>query len=120
MGWSIGFDEKWQRDIGYGVPAQCDHPGCLTEIHRGLEYVCGSEPRGGDNGCGLYFCGEHRFAIIYNYKALGVPCYACTRCFDLKEPFEPSVDIELWRDWKKTDASWAEWREENPDKVKEL
>lgn len=22
MSWSIGYDEKWQRDIGYGVPAE--------------------------------------------------------------------------------------------------
>lgn len=27
MGWSIGYDDKWFRDIGYGVPAYCDHPG---------------------------------------------------------------------------------------------
>src|SRR4051812_7048849 len=26
MGWSIGYDSNWQRDIGYGVPAFCDHP----------------------------------------------------------------------------------------------
>ena len=26
MGWSIGFDSKWNRDIGYGVPATCDYP----------------------------------------------------------------------------------------------
>ena len=30
MGWSIGYDEKWQRDIGYGVPAICDYPGCTA------------------------------------------------------------------------------------------
>lgn len=41
MGWSIGFDSNWNRDIGYGVPAFCDHPGCTAEIDRGLAYVCG-------------------------------------------------------------------------------
>lgn len=39
MGWSVGFDENWQRDIGYGVPAYCDHPQCKAEIDRGLDYV---------------------------------------------------------------------------------
>lgn len=23
MGWSIGFDSNWNRDVGYGVPATC-------------------------------------------------------------------------------------------------
>jgi len=32
MGWSIGYDGNWKRDIGYGVPAYCDFPGCWTEI----------------------------------------------------------------------------------------
>ena len=44
MGWSIGFDTRWNRDIGYGVPAYCDHPGCNKEIDRGLSHVCGGEP----------------------------------------------------------------------------
>jgi hypothetical protein len=44
MGWSIGYDENWKRDIGYGVPAVCDHPKCNKIINRGLSYVCGGEP----------------------------------------------------------------------------
>lgn len=28
MSWVIGFDSNWNRDIGYGVLAFCDHPGC--------------------------------------------------------------------------------------------
>lgn len=59
MGWSIGYDSKWKRDIGYGVPAWCDHPGCIEEIYRGLSHVCGGEPYGGERGCGLY-SGESR------------------------------------------------------------
>ena len=50
MGWSIGYDSNWDRDIGYGVPAYCDHPDCNEEIDRGLSYVCGGEPYGGDRG----------------------------------------------------------------------
>lgn len=59
MGWACGFDPTWQRDIGYGVPATCDQPGCGAPIDRGLSYVCGGQPYGGDEGCGLYFCTAH-------------------------------------------------------------
>ena len=44
MGWSIGFDRRWNRDIGYGVPATCDQPGCGADIDRGLAFVCGGDP----------------------------------------------------------------------------
>ena len=40
MGWAIGYDGRWERDIGYGVPAVCDHPDCNVRIDRGLDYVC--------------------------------------------------------------------------------
>ncbi len=36
MGWSIGYDDNWKRDIGYGVRATCDHPACNAKIDRGL------------------------------------------------------------------------------------
>ena len=38
MGWSIGYDNNWNRDIGYGVPAFCDHPKCDKE-KVGEEYA---------------------------------------------------------------------------------
>jgi hypothetical protein len=60
MSWAVGFDSNWKRDIGYGVPATCDRPGCGTGIDRGLAYVCGGQPYGGEEGCGLYFCGYCR------------------------------------------------------------
>jgi hypothetical protein len=101
MGWAVGYDEKWQRDIGYGVPALCDYPGCNEEIDRGLSYVCGYEkPYGGDDGCGLFFCGEHGGGMI------------CERCDGGEDPFEAKPDIKKWTEWKATDPSWAEWRKE--------
>lgn len=100
MGWSIGFDPNWNRDIGYGVPAYCDHPDCNKVINRGLSYVCGNAPYGGDRGCGLYFCEEH-----LNYKQL---CKRCER--RSKKLFEPKSDYPDWIEWKATDDSWAEWR----------
>jgi hypothetical protein len=56
MGWSIGYDPAWNRDVGYGVPAWCDHPDCTAEIDRGVSFVCGGEPCGGGHGCGLFSC----------------------------------------------------------------
>lgn len=115
MGWSIGFDGKWNRDIGYGVPAVCDHPDCHEEIDRGLSYVCaGQVPYGGD-GCGLYFCAKHRGHNIYASEEE----YAdgCERCAKGEDPFDPKPDVLRWINWKLTDESWQEWRAENPEEV---
>ncbi len=108
MGWSIGYDEHWKRDIGYGVPAYCDFPGCSEEIDRGLSYVCcGQEPYGGI-GCGLYFCGKHHQHFLRDEMG------ACSRCSNYRKPFTPKPDHPDWIKHKLTDESWAEWRKENP------
>lgn len=104
MGWSIGFDTKWKRDVGYGVPAFCDHPRCHAVIDRGISYVCGGKPFGGDKGCGLYFCFEH---LSWSDGQL------CMRCRNHKPSFEPKPDHPDWIHHKATDASWAQWRAEN-------
>lgn len=109
MGWSVGWDEKWQRDIGYGVPSTCDHPGCTQTIDRGLSYVCGGEPHGGERGCGLYFCSKH----MYWGEKKGDP-QMCMNCCDGKEPFKSKPDTQEWIDWKLTDESWGPWRMDNP------
>lgn len=108
MGWSIGYDSKWNRDIGYGVPAYCDHPKCNAKIDRGLSYVCGGEPYGGEHGCGLYFCYEHQ-----HYRSATNP-QACARCLRYKPPFKAKRDHPEWVHHKTTDESWAEWRAEHP------
>lgn len=109
MGWEVGFDENWKRDIGYGVPSICDHPGCKEEIDRGLGRVCGGEAYGGDKGCGLFFCGEH-----LNAEGL------CERCAAGKEAFEPTPDTIEWITHKLNHESWGEWRKENPRLVADL
>lgn len=59
MGWSYGHDRSG-REIGYGVAAECDRPGCNTKIDRGLGFCCGGMHDAGFGvGCGGYFCGEH-------------------------------------------------------------
>jgi hypothetical protein len=117
MGWAIGYDERHRRDIGYGVPAICDHPDCNEEIDRGLAYVCcDSEPYGGGRGCGLFFCGLHH--PYCNGKHSGM----CERYAKRRQPFKPKPDTLKWLYFKMTDPSWEEWRKENglvPDNVDE-
>lgn len=109
MGWSIGYDRRWSRDIGYGVPAYCDHPKCHAEIDRGLGYVCGAEPFGGDDGCGLYFCEAHGGGHL------------CPRCEASKPPYKRiKPDHPDWIQHKLTDESWAAWRAEFPDEASQL
>lgn len=95
MGWSLGYDENWKRDIGYGVPAYCDHPKCGKEIDRGLSYVCGGEPYGGDKGCGLYFCSEHLFLSVRRPQL-------CARCYKYRQPFKPTSDHPEWIAYKQS------------------
>lgn len=114
MGWSIGYDTTWKRDVGYGVPATCDHLGCSKEIDRGMAYVCGGEPFGGDVGCGLYFCDHHT-----SFKR-GKGPQLCARCINGQEPFTPTPDVRKWIEHKLTDESWQRWRDENPEQVAEL
>jgi len=113
MGWSIGYDETWKRDIGYGVPAYCDHPDCWAEIHRGLSYVCGGEPYGGEHGCGLFFCAHHLFYTPRRPQR-------CPRCITRKPSFKPKPDTYEWRQHKLTHSSWQKWRDENPAEVARL
>lgn len=113
MSWAVGFDHNWRRDIGYGVPATCDHPDCNERIDRGLAYVCGGEPWGGEHGCGLFFCSQHR-----TIGAKGL--FVCERCDAGASPFQPKPDHPEWLEWKLTDESWAAWRAENPLAVAEM
>lgn len=97
MSWAVGEFEG--RDIGYGVPAICDHPDCDERIDRGLGYVCADGAvYGGDDGCGRFFCMEHGGGS------------QCERCAAGQPPFEPSPDTAEWITHKQTDPSWAEWR----------
>src|SRR5580692_1637150 len=106
MSWAVGYDTKWSRYIGYGVPAYCDEPNCYTEIDRGLSYVCCDfEPYGGDDGCGLYFCEKHRYSPDDSD--------VCPHVDYVAKPDHPD-----WVRHKLTDPSWAEWRAENSEWVR--
>lgn len=109
MGWSIGFDTNWNRDIGYGVPAVCDHPTCNKEINRGISYVCGGEPYGGEHGCGLFFCGKHLY-----FGRSKISPQLCPKCFRYDhKPYKPKPDVKEWVEHKMTHPSWKEWRIQN-------
>lgn len=116
MGWSIGFDNNWHRDVGYGVPAICDKPKCNEKIDRGLSYVCGSDMYGGEYGCGLYFCGKH----LQYQKPRGADgnVQRCPSCIKGHPTYSAKPDTEEWIKHKLTDESWAEWREENQEQVR--
>lgn len=116
MGWSIGYDSNWQRDIGYGVPATCDHPGCGAEIDRGLGYVCGDEPYGGEHGCGLFFCGKHRKTAGDRRENASL----CTRCYHGRASYKPTPDVPAWMRHKLRDFSWSVWRRQNPELVEAI
>lgn len=108
MGWAVGKHNG--RDIGYGVPALCDAPGCNEMIDRGLAYVCcDQQPYGGEKGCGLFFCAKHS-------DSRG----RCSRCRNYRTPYQPKPDVPEWIEWKLTDESWQRWRDENPDEVAKM
>jgi hypothetical protein len=114
MGWSVGTDRDG-RDIGYGVPALCDHPDCNTEIDRGLSFVCGMiNTSGEDRGCGLHFCTDH----LRNSAKFGQLCFRCWP--KQRSPFKRKQDIAEWVQHKLTDPTWAQWRAENPQDVAAL
>lgn len=110
MGWSIGYDSRWNRDVGYGVPGFCDHPGCPRTIDRGLAHVCGGDPFGGEYGCGLYFCERH---LLYA-PVEDVYTQLCSRCANpvAMPPYPPKPEHPRWLHFKETDPSWEEWRNE--------
>lgn len=119
MGWSIGDFNG--RDIGYGVPATCDYPGCGAEIHRGLAFVCGSNAHGGEHGCGLFFCPYH---LDYSDND-EMTERLCERCLAPDKDgyvtaFDETPDVPEWINHKLTDESWQRWRDENAEEVAEM
>ena len=109
MGWSLGFSEFWKRDIGYGVPAKCDHPDCKVKIDRGFSYFCGSidgipqwilidetDIKKLDEimGCGLFFCVDHKkdFEICECQKH--IVCEG-EECPNVEETFNVSKTLSI-------------------------
>lgn len=115
MGYAV-YEDIWHpgRWAGYGVPAECDMPGCTTMIDRGLGYQCDHhhiiedvyigdewdhEEEHDLEGCYLYFCSEH--------------CYATETHFEV----DPKPDHPEWLWWILVAPSWAKWRTDHPERV---
>lgn len=121
MGWAVGKHEG--RDIGYGVPAICDHPSCEVRIDRGLAYVCGSNPYGEEHGCGLFFCYTHLLIGHGRRDSNGKISHPqlCEQCARKRKAlFSPKADVREWIEHKLNDESWGPWRADNPDEVERL
>jgi hypothetical protein len=112
---------------GYGVPTICEYPGCNKKIDRGISFACGGEPFS-EKGCDRYFCEEHRHWVYFDKN--GEKCQheedcdcegvqLCERCRDGKEPFPYKPKTKEWIRHVLKDKSWEEWRQNNPEKVKE-
>lgn len=126
MSWAVAFDARWQRYVGYGVPAICDFPECGAPIDRGLAYVCGGDPFGGQHGCGLYLCGDHRSlgrvpADMFDPLVAGDDteddgqwAELCGRCHAGGQPFEHTPDVREWLDHIMTHETWSDWRLDCP------
>lgn len=126
MGYAIY--EVGQRWGGYGVPTTCEHPKCKKKIDRGMSYACGGEPFS-EHGCDRYFCGKHLHYVYFTPD--GDRCIhtedckcelvqVCERCRDLKAHFPYKPERKEWARHLLKHKSWAEWRKNNPKKVKEL
>lgn len=77
MGWGdCGTDSKG-RPIGYSHTATCDHPGCKTEIDRGLSYACGGMHGEDEVYCEGYFCPTHLVAFVESDGKDYRVCAAC-------------------------------------------
>ena len=113
LGYQVYRLAHQNRHGGYGVPSICDHPDCNEKIDRGMAYCCGGEPFS-DAGCGQYFCTDH-----LGYSTGDDAVQQCERCLSGVEPFPMKPDTQEWIDWQMTDESWAEWRSENPDFVRQ-
>lgn len=73
MGWAFCGANRHGQEIGYGVEATCDEPGCDAAIDRGLGYLCGSMHDDSET-CARYYCAAHQVCV-----------QRCARCVDADE-----------------------------------
>lgn len=92
--------------------SRAKHRRCPAEIDRGLSFVCGGEPYGGEHGCGLFFCRPH---LVHAGDRRG-NAQLCARCYAGKgKTYDPTPDTPEWIEHKATHPSWAEWRDQQKE-----
>ena len=117
MGYEVyRINKRW---AGYGVPSFCEHPKCNKEIDRGYSYACGGEPFS-ELGCDRYFCSEHREFHNFNTGSGRIVALVCERCAKHKNPFPYKKEHPAWIKHISTDESWKQWRENNPEELRNL
>lgn len=79
MGWGNCGSDSGGRPIGYMFQAVCDHPGCNSEIDRGLSYACGGMHGKLEIGCEKYFCEKHLFTTVKDQDDLVSVCEECSK-----------------------------------------
>jgi hypothetical protein len=84
MGWAYGT--LGDREIGYGVEATCEHPGCTKGIDRGLAYACGGMHGADERSCIRYVCVDHQ------YPAPDGEGHVCAACAGLDAAGAAAVD----------------------------
>lgn len=113
MGWANCGTDTQGRQIGYAHNATCDHPGCSTEIHRGLAYKCGPMHGEGVWYCEGYFCEKHRQNCLpCDDRSVQVcdACYSSAREYALKDEYGDAAElIAHFEDWEGPD-----WRHPAP------
>lgn len=95
-----------ERHLGYAIICQCDHPGCIEEIDRGLGCLCGDEPGdcAGEVGCGRYFCGNHLVGYRKDHQICG-RCKAYRKPWPMKPDLPNVFDDMQWN--TPEDEAWA-------------
>lgn len=91
MGWSLGVDSSrphGDQEIGYGVPATCEHEGCNKKIDRGLAYACGGQPYEDSYYCNRFFCYTHLYFTPVELDGVGPVCRECyDRLVDVNDEY---------------------------------
>jgi hypothetical protein len=85
MGWSYGQNADG-KEVGYGVAAVCEEPGCPNSIDRGLAYKCGPMHGSGADYCDGYFCPVH-----LSMTGQGQRCPACASPIFSREDAEDAA-----------------------------
>lgn len=78
------------------------------------------QPHGGENGCGLFFCGNHADGLGFCERCAYNQELGEDRWQEFKPPFEAKPDVPRWIRWKLKDKSWAQWREKHPYEVERM
>jgi len=98
MGWGYCGKDSKGRDIGYTIPATCDHPGCNEKIDRGLSYVCGRMHGDDEYSCEKYFCEKHRSNyLITDQDEIYQVCSTCRDELIQSGEWYENIDGELVR-----------------------